>query len=80
MKFSNLIWLVVIALGITLFFMGGFNGTENPSPTPNEEDGQFFQGIPDQDLVQDNPDRSLITGPASCELSGTIDFSDRTQQ
>ena len=95
-KYSILFWLVIIALGATLYLLGGVNNEEEaditPTPTPTVEvtatptptatynptpipDGQGFDGSPDQGLVGDTPDRSLITGPATCQLSnGTITF------
>jgi hypothetical protein len=40
MKYTNLFWIVVIALGVTLYLLGGINGDEEkvaeatPTPTP----------------------------------------------
>ena len=87
MKFSTIFWIVIIALGLTLFVIGSNDGgqigeisptpTISITPTPTNKpqttqkpDGQSFDGFPDQSLVQDAPDHTLITGPGSCSLSG----------
>jgi len=95
-KFSILIWIVVIALGLTLYILGNVDNadinetgsdveTASPTPTPTPthsptatpDDRVLFEGFPDQDLVQDTPPRSSITGPATCSLGGKITFLDK---
>ncbi len=100
-NYSILFWLIIIVLGVTLYFVGNVNNEEtadvtptptptaeatvsptptpvatyNPTPTPTPDNGQILEDFPDQGMVGETPPRSLITGPATCQLSnGKITF------